>query len=159
MEVFKLVDSEKIKLDGINLFESLNTHSGDTQVSTIVLAKTTEKAIKDLMLELSITDNDDVFKLKKDSTDDNYVYYYRALTNRTIKFSLKLKKDEGSIILKPNKNGLFYIEKNWLLDSEITIEIEIICDEYFSKDFGEAKTLNLSLEFFGDVDATEKTYM
>lgn len=157
MKVYKIIDDEeKIELTPeVNLFENVNTHSGDNQETILSIEKDKENTIKNFMLELSITDNDTTYVLKKNTNEDDSVYYFRTLTGKSISFKLYTKKDDYYIILKPDKNGVFYIEKNWSLSEPITLKLELICEENFSDRFGENKTLLISINFLGDKNEEE----
>lgn len=158
MKLYKIVDEEKIEVTPeISLFEAVNVHSGDEQEVILSIAKDTETSIKNLMCELSIIDNDETYKLKKNSTDDNSVFFFRTLTGKTMCFRMYVKKDKDYVILKPDKEGLFYIEKNWTLNEEIGLKLELICEESFSQTFGEKKTIMFDINFLGDPNE-EKTF-
>lgn len=159
MKLYKIIDEEKIEVTpDISLFESVNTHSGDEQEIFLSLSKDKEVNIKNLMCELSIVDNDEIYKLKKNTVDDNSIYYFRTLTGKTMSFKLYAKQDDNYILLKPDKDGVFYVERNWVLDEEIVLKLELNCEENFSEKFGENKFLKLELNFLGDT-SEEKTYV
>ena len=146
MKLYKLVGEEKIELTPeISLFESVNVHSGDNQEVLLSIEKDKETSIKNLLCQLSIVDNDEVYNLKKNDTEDNSVYFYRTLTGKSMKFRLYIKKDEDYVILKPDKEGILYIEKNWSLNEPIGLKLELECEEYFSKTFGEKKSIMLDI--------------
>ena len=151
MKFYKIVNEEKIEITpDISLFDAVNVHSGDEQEVILSLAKDTETSIKNLMCELFVIDNDEVYKLKKNSSRDNSVFFFRTLTGKTLSFRMYIKKDKEYVILKPDKEGLFYIEKNWTLNEEIGLKLELICEEGFSQTFGEKKTIMLDINFLGD---------
>ena len=75
-----------------------------------------------------------------------------------MKFRMYIKRDNDYIILKPDKEGLLYIEKNWTLNEAIELKLELECEEYFSKTFGEKKTIMLDINFLGDPNE-EKTFI
>ena len=159
MKLYKIIKEEKIEVTPeISLFEAVNVHSGDEQEVILSIAKDTETSIKNLICELSIVDNDEVYKLKKNSTEDNSVYFFRTLTGKSLSFILYVKKDDNYIILKPDKEGLIYIEKNWILNEEITLKLKLKCEEGFSQTFGEKKTIMLDINFLGD-PSEEKTFI
>ncbi len=159
MKLYKLVGEEKIELTPeISLFESVNVHSGDNQEVLLSIEKDKETSIKNLLCQLSIVDNDEVYNLKKNDTEDNSVYFYRTLTGKAMKFRLYIKKDEDYVILKPDKEGILYIEKNWSLNEPIGLKLELECEEYFSKTFGEKKSIMLDINFLGDPNE-EKTFI
>ena len=159
MKLYKIVGEEKIELTpDISLFEAVNIHGGDEQEVLLSIEKDTETSIKNLLCQLSIVDNDEVYNLKKNDTEDNSVYFYRTLTGKIMKFRMYIKRDNDYIILKPDKEGLLYIEKNWTLNEAIELKLELECEEYFSKTFGEKKTIMLDINFLGDPNE-EKTFI
>lgn len=159
MKLYKKINEEKIEvtIDTL-LFESVNTHSGDTQTVELSIEKTNEKTIKDLMLQLFILDNDETYNLKQNEDGDYSVIYYRTLTGKIIKFYLYLKKGEEYILAKPSSEGIFYLEKNWSLSDPIEFKLELVCDEKFSNKFGENKTILFGLTFLGDDENENKTF-
>lgn len=159
MKLYKIIGEEKIEVNmDTLLFESVNTHSGDTQEVILTLEKTTEKIIKDLMLQLFILDNSETYTLKKNEDDDYSVIYYRTITGKIIKFFLYLKKGEEYILTRPSSEGIFYLEKNWSLTDPIEFKLELVCDEKFSNKFGENKTILFGLTFLGDDENEEETF-
>ena len=159
MQLFKIVDEEKILINqGDTLFDSINTHSGDSQTLKLSLSKEKEEIVKNLMCELKITDNDITYVLKKNTDDENSVCYFRTRTGKNIKFKLFLEK-EKSILVKPDKNGLFYLSKNWNLDEDIIFSIILECEEEFSDRFGENKEVILGINFLGELVNESKTFV
>lgn len=154
MEVYvKKQNNELIPISGINLFESMNTHSGDVQSVELIVEKKDSKTIKNLMTDLSIIDRDIEFLLKKDSNNSNEVFYIRTTTEKCIKFTLEVK-DSNDIysFVKPDSSGLFLIEKNWENDEFINIRITATVEEGFSEKFGEITSLGLRMSWYGEMN-------
>lgn len=154
MEVYVKQNNELIPINsGINLFESINTHSGDVQSVELIAERKSSKAIKNLMTSLSIIDKDIEFLLKKDSNNSNEVFYIRTTTEKCIKFTLEIKDSNGTYsFIKPDSNGLFLINKNWENDEFINIKITATVEEGFSESFGEITSLGLRLSWYGEMN-------
>lgn len=153
MEVYVKKDGELIPVNsGIDLFESMNTHSGDCQTTEIVVTKTDEESVKNLMLELSIVDKDIEVPLSRDASDSNEVVYFRGMTEKNIKFTIEAVEGEESSFIKPDRMGLFLIEKNFSEKSEINLLMTCTVDEGFSEKFGEISTLGFRMSWYGEVN-------
>lgn len=156
MKMYKLVNDEKIEMNSNDpIFESVNTHSGDEQEVLLAFEKTAETTVKNLLCQLTIVDNDETYNLKKNDSEDYSVFYYRTLTGKSLKFYIYYKKGEEFTQLKPDKNGIFHIEKNWSLDENVVIKLQLVCDEYFSETFGENKTIILGIRCLGEVNESK----
>lgn len=159
MKLYKKVNDEKIEVTmDINLFESVNTHSGDDQSIILSIEKTNEKKIRDLMLQLFVLDNSETYNLKQNENDDDSVFYYRSLTGKILKFYLYIKKGEEFILTKPSSEGIFYLEKSWEKIDPIEFKLQLICDEKFSNKFGENKTILFGINLLGDDESDTKTF-
>lgn len=154
MEVYVKKEEELVPLNsGVDLFESMNTHSGDEQSVELVLVKTDKEIYKNLMVELSLLDKDIEFPLKRDANNSNDVFYIRSTTDKTLKFNLKIKNDDNEFDpIKPDSNGLFLVSRNWNSKNEIELIANCIVDEGFSEKFGEITSLGLRMTWYGEVN-------
>lgn len=165
MKIFKKVNDELVDVELEDIFCKFNTHSGGTIETELVLRKDeSEQKINDLMLSMDITDSNIIYKLKRNSELDDFVFYYRALTERNLYFYVDVIESAETISdsvdtlkrIKPDKNGIFLLKSNWNTLDDLRIKLTIICDDGFSEEFGEKKLLSLGITLLGDVeDVTE----
>lgn len=169
MKIFKKVNDELIDLEEEDILCKFNTHSGGTIETELVLRKDEEEGkINDLMLDMDITDSNIIYKLKRNSELDDFVFYYRALTERNLYFYIDVietlneseeQKEETFKRIKPDKNGVFLINSNWSTNDDIRIRLTSICEEGFSEEFGEKKILSLGLRLLGDIENVSENFV